>query len=59
MSDVPFHLTKTGRQFFEATMPELVRQLTRLNDLLALGVELVEKKQEQNTDPLHHADDRD
>jgi hypothetical protein len=34
MSDVPFHMTKMGRQFYDHTMPELVRQLERLNELL-------------------------
>jgi hypothetical protein len=34
MSDVPFHRTPMGRRFFEHTAPELVRQLTRLSDLL-------------------------
>jgi len=34
MSDVPFHRTQMGHRFFEHTMPELVRQLARLNDLL-------------------------
>lgn len=29
-----FHQTRMGQRFFEHTMPELVRQLTRLNDLL-------------------------
>lgn len=34
MSDIPFHRTQMGHRFFEHTAPELVRQLTRLNDLL-------------------------
>jgi hypothetical protein len=34
MSDVPFYRTQMGHRFFEHTMPELVRQVTRLNDLL-------------------------
>ena len=34
MSGVPFHQTRMGQRFYEHTMPELVRQLTRLNDLL-------------------------
>jgi hypothetical protein len=38
-----FFETRMGRQYYEATLPELVRQLHRLNDLLALGVELMEK----------------
>ena len=42
MNETPFYLTKTGRQFYESTMPELVRQLHRLNDMLGLLVELAE-----------------
>ncbi len=29
-----FHKTRMGNRFYEHTMPELVRQLERLNDLL-------------------------
>lgn len=43
MSDVQFFQTRIGRQFYEVTVPELVRQITRLNDLLALLVEIQEK----------------
>lgn len=31
MNDVPFHLTVMGRDFYEPTMPALVRELERLN----------------------------
>jgi len=34
MSEVQFFQTRMGQRFYESTMPELVRQLTRLNDLL-------------------------
>jgi hypothetical protein len=34
MSEIPFHLTRRGRTFYEHTLPELVRQLTRLNERL-------------------------
>lgn len=34
MSGVPFHSTRMGQRYYESTLPELVRQLTRLNDLL-------------------------
>ena len=34
MPDVPFHLTRQGARFLEQTVPELVRQLTRLNEVL-------------------------
>jgi hypothetical protein len=43
MSEIPFYLTKAGRQYYEVTMPELVRQLHRLNDLLALAIETADK----------------
>ena len=35
MNDVPFYRTKMGHRFYEHTVPELVRQLERLNELLA------------------------
>ncbi len=31
MSDVPFHLTRMGVRFYEHIVPEMVRQLERLN----------------------------
>ena len=39
MSDIDFHRTIMGHRFYEGTMPELVRQLTRLNSLLERLVE--------------------
>ena len=48
MSGVPFYQTRLGREYYEVTMPELVRQLTRLNDMFALYVELVEKQVESD-----------
>ncbi|MBK9471843.1 MAG: hypothetical protein IPO18_06100 [bacterium] len=50
MSEVPFYLTKSGRQYYEVTMPELVRQLHRLNDLLALAVEIADKQTKDRPD---------
>ncbi len=41
---VQFFETRMGRQYYEVTLPELVRQLHRLNDLLALGVEQMETR---------------
>ena len=43
MSGVQFYQTKVGRQYYEITIPELVRQLHRLNDMFALHTELLEK----------------
>jgi hypothetical protein len=34
MEQVPFYQTRMGQQFYERTLPELVRQVERLNDLL-------------------------
>jgi len=34
MSDTPFHQTRMGSVFYERTMPELVKQLARLNEHL-------------------------
>ena len=39
MSGINFHDTVMGRRFYEHTVPELVRQLTRINDLLEKLVE--------------------
>jgi len=38
-----FFETRMGRQYYEVTLPELVRQISRLSDLLALGVEQMEQ----------------
>ena len=34
MSETPFYRTRMGQAFYERTVPELVKQLGRLNDLL-------------------------
>lgn len=34
MSGPAFYQTRMGQRYYEHTLPELVRQLTRLNDLL-------------------------
>jgi hypothetical protein len=36
MSETPFFKTRMGQQFYERTMPELVKQLQKLNDLLEI-----------------------
>jgi len=47
MSDLPFHLTVQGKRFFEGTLPALIAELARLNELLARVVaELEARKQE-------------
>ena len=39
MSDLDFYQTRAGREFYDKTMPELVRQIARLNELLERVVE--------------------
>ena len=34
MPDIQFFQTRMGQRFYESTLPELVRQIKRLNDLL-------------------------
>jgi hypothetical protein len=47
MSDGPaFFQTRMGMRHYEHTMPELVRQLTRLNDLVERFVRQVELDRE-------------
>jgi len=41
MSDLQFYRTRAGRTFFEHTLPELIRQLERLNENLEKLVERV------------------
>jgi hypothetical protein len=47
MTDGPqFFQTAMGRTFYEKTMPELVRQLIRLNDLLEEHLRHVARQRE-------------
>lgn len=39
MSEIPFYKTRMGHRFYEHTVPEMVRQLERVNDLLERLVE--------------------
>ena len=34
MNETPFYKTRMGQRFYERTLPELVKQLERLNKLL-------------------------
>jgi hypothetical protein len=43
MSEVPFYMTRMGRRYYEHTVPELVTQLARLNELLERLTERLEK----------------
>ena len=39
MGEIPFYNTRMGQVFYERTVPALVQQLERLNDLLERLVE--------------------
>ena len=44
MSETPFFKTRMGHQFYERTVPALVKQLERLNELLE---RLVDQQQDR------------
>ncbi len=43
MSETPFFKTRMGHQFYDRTMPNLVKQLERLNDILERLVDRQER----------------
>ena len=47
MSGPQFFETRAGRTYYEVTVPELTRQVSRLADMLTLLVEIEEKKLEK------------
>ncbi len=49
MSEPQFFQTRMGQRFYEHTMPELVRQLERLNELLDRLV-AAQERQPRNPD---------
>ena len=44
MNETQFFQTRMGKTYYEVTLPNLVREIHRLNDLLALAVELMETR---------------
>ena len=46
MSGIPFHSTRMGQRFYEATLPELVRELKRLNQNLERLLDLARRTEE-------------
>ncbi|MBU8900991.1 hypothetical protein KRR26_35890 [Corallococcus sp. M34] len=56
MSGPSFFQTYMGQRFYETTMPQLVRQLTRLNDnlerLVVVAEQLSGPKQSSSGDPV-------
>ena len=47
MSGPQFFETRAGREYYEVTLPNLTKQISRLADTLTLVVEIEEKKQEK------------
>ncbi|NOJ81592.1 hypothetical protein [Myxococcus xanthus] len=56
MSGPSFFQTYMGKRFYESTMPQLVRQLTRLNDnlerLVAAAERLTGQKEASSAEPV-------
>ncbi len=50
MSEPQFFQTRMGQRFYEHTMPELVRQVTRLNDLLERLVAALKRRKNNDAD---------
>ncbi|ATB46001.1 hypothetical protein [Corallococcus macrosporus] len=55
MSGPSFFQTHMGQRFYESTMPQLVRELTRLNDnverLVAVAEQLAKQKEARSVEP--------
>jgi len=61
VTDVPFHLTRMGARYFEHTLPEVVRQVSRLADAVERLADLHERAGEQpqpRKDDDHDPEDR-
>ncbi len=50
MNETPFFMTRMGQRFYEHTMPELVRQITKLNELLERLVATQERPGQNDAD---------
>ena len=50
MSEPQFFQTRMGRTYYEHTLPEIVRQLARMNELLQRMVKELERKEGRNGD---------
>ncbi|WP_434345592.1 hypothetical protein ACN6A1_26785 [Myxococcus virescens] len=57
MSGPAFFQSYMGQRFYESTMPNLVRELKRLNDnmerLVAVAEQLTEQKESSSAEPVH------
>ena len=61
MTDVPFHATRMGQRYYEHVAPELVRQLSRLNENLERLIEAAKTKEnsDDNDEDSSEEIDRD
>ncbi len=50
MNETPFFMTRMGHTYYEHTMPELVRQITRLNELLERLIAVQEPSRREDDD---------
>ena len=50
MNETPFFKTRMGHTYYEHTVPELVRQLARLNELLERMVATQDRQQREKDD---------
>ena len=48
MSETPFFKTRMGQRYYERTMPELVEQISRLNELLECLVRQLEAPDQED-----------
>lgn len=55
MTEIPFHATRMGRTYYEHTVPEIVRQLQRLNENFE---RLTNDKEKPDDEDVHTTDAR-
>ncbi|NNB90010.1 hypothetical protein [Corallococcus exiguus] len=57
MTDPAFFQTHMGQRFYEGTMPQLVRQMTRLNDnlerLVGVAEQFAKQKEATSAEAVH------
>jgi hypothetical protein len=60
MSDIPFHRTRMGERFFDATLPSLVREVARLSTVIERLVAILERTEERESQPAPppHAEEK-
>ena len=51
MSDMHFYLTKAGRLYYDVTLPDLVRQITRIADALERSADTESVNDEHADEP--------